>query len=350
MSRRARSRTWPGTVALVLVASAGLLWGGWLLAGGRLFWVGSPSMGRVAPVGSLVVTRPLPADQPLRLGEVVVFHPGLDVPAVYVHRIEAILPVPGHPTEFRTKGDLNQLPDPWVITRASVVGRPVAIIPAIGWLYRSATWLLFGAAVVAGLSFVLTGGPRRVLLVLGPMLLVAVPAIIDHPFVSGFLYGSGQNGNRVVARVVDTGILPVTFTVHGGHPVRAVPGQEVVAIGTTVAHQTVVPVRVAASLPWWGWLLVVAVCLLPLAANAWLSRFAEVAPDVDDPSASGEAGPGAGGEDGTTGDDEEEPAPGTATGEEPLARRAPWRASRPRSSQPVPARLATEVAGPAGGS
>ncbi len=342
MRARTGQRSWPSAVALAVVAAVGLAWAGWLAAGGGLFWVGSPSMGRAAPVGSLVVTRPLPPGRPLRVGEVVVFHPGLGVPATYVHRIEAVLPVPGRPTEYRTKGDLNQLPDPWVITRSSVVGRPVAVVPAVGWLYRSATWLLLGAAVVAGLSFVLTGGPRRVVLVLGPMLLVAVPAVIDHPFVSGFLYGSGQNGRRVVARVVDTGVLPVTFTVHGGQPVRAVPGQEVVATGSVVAHRAVVPVRVAADLPWWGWLLVVSFCLLPLAVNAWLSRKAEVQPDgsVDrEPDGDARRGP--------VGDADADADEGRGRRSEvSVAVPAPIRETRTRSGQPVAARSAAGAARP----
>jgi hypothetical protein len=337
---RPRARAWPSAVALAVVAAVGLAWAGWLAAGGGLFWVGSPSMGRAAPVGSLVATVPLPPGQPLRVGEVVVFHPGLDVPATYVHRIEAVLPVPGRPTEYRTKGDLNQLPDPWVITRSSVVGRPVAVVPAVGWLYRSASWLLLGAAVLAGLSFVLAGGPRRVVLVLGPMLLVAVPTIVDHPFVSGFLYGSGQHGRRVVARVVDTGVLPVTFTVRGGHPVRAVPGQEVAATGTAAVHQAVVPVRVAADLPWWGWLLVAAFCLLPLAVNAWMSRNAGVEPDDDpdrEPGDGTRTGPGDGDGDGAVAGKASEVA---------VAVPAPIRETRTRSGQLVAVRSVADAASP----
>ena len=68
------------TLTTLLVALS-LAWGAWLVSGGGLFWVGSPSMGVVAPVGSLVATQPLPSTATLHVGEIVVFdpHPGLSV-------------------------------------------------------------------------------------------------------------------------------------------------------------------------------------------------------------------------------------------------------------------------------
>ncbi len=240
--------------------------------------VSSPSMGTVAPVGSLVATQPLPMSVELHKGEIVVFEPRPGHSLTYVHRIYQVLPG----GRFLTKGDLNQVPDPWLITRGDIIGTPQAIIPAIGWIYTWATWLFFGAAVLLAAGLFMPRRYRRWVLALGPVVLIAVPLLKYRPLIGGYLYGSGRRGRFVTARIVDTGLLPVHFSPSGGHSVYAAPGQEVLVGGLIPKHSSSLDIRISAALPWWGWLSVIVLCLVPLMVTAgsyWLKRSISAAPD-----------------------------------------------------------------------
>ncbi|HVA58962.1 MAG TPA: S26 family signal peptidase [Mycobacteriales bacterium] len=253
------ARRWPAyCISSVLVALA-ITWSGWLVSGGGLFTVGSPSMGMAAPVGSLVATQPLTPSAVLRVGDIVVLEPHRGHSLTYVHRIYRVLP---H-DRYLTKGDLNQEPDPWVITRGNVIGTPQAVIPAIGWIYRCAPWMFLGAAALVAVALFVGERQRRWILAFGPTVLFAVPLLWFQPLIGGFLYGSGRRGRLVAVNLVNTGILPVQYSPAGGRVVHAVPGQEVLVTGLVPKHRSL-DIRVSAALPWWGWALVVLACLLPL--------------------------------------------------------------------------------------
>ncbi len=261
--RPRRRRRWGITVATTVLVALVLLWAGWLGTGGRLFWVGSPSMGETAPVGSLVASKPVPATQPLHVGEIIVFYPRLGIPTDYVHRIYRVLP---H-GQYMTKGDLNPAPDPWFISRANIIGTPAVIIPAIGWIYKCATWFFFGTAILVALAMVLRRRGRQWVLALGSAVMICVPLYWYRPFIGGFVYASGPvrpNSRQLMAKVVDTGILPVHFSPSHGTPVYAAPGQEVVVTGYVPKGHKNLMVSITAALPWWGWALVVLGCLTPL--------------------------------------------------------------------------------------
>ncbi len=259
-SGRRTARSWPVFLISAALVALALTWGGWLISGGGLYLVGSPSMGTVAPVGSLVATQPLAPSAVLGVGEIVVFEPHAGRSLTYVHRIYQALPK----GEYLTKGDLNPGPDPWVITRSAIVGTPQAIIPAIGWIYKCATWLFLGAAALLIVALYVGERQRRWMLALGPTVVLAVPLLWYRPLIGGFLYGSGRRGPQVAANIIDTGILPVRFTPTRGGVVHAVPGQEVLVTGWTPKHPSVLDIRISAALPWWGWVLVVLACLTPL--------------------------------------------------------------------------------------
>ncbi len=250
------------TAAVVLLAAVGLVWGGWLLTGGRLYWVASPSMGEAAPEGSLVATAPLPPVANLHVGQLVVFHtPGAT--STYVHRVVAVLPG----DRYRTRGDLERVADPWVLTRADLDGTVVAVIPAVGWLYHSATWFLLGGAclVVLGMSLGPTG--RRWVRYFGPALLLAVPIFRYRPLVAGYVLGTAQHRGTAEVHLVGSGILPAHYSIPGGAPVYAAPGQAVTLSGPLPPGSRGVadlPVHMAAAFPWWGWLVLVVVVASPL--------------------------------------------------------------------------------------
>ena len=255
-------RWWPTAVVGGVLVALLLAWAGWLLAGGGLFWVSSSSMGETIPEGSLVASMPIPASQPIRTGEVVVFRePGTT--NVFVHRVVQVLPG----ERYLTKGDLERNPDPWVLQRSGVIGGMETSIPGVGWIYHSATWLFLGAAILVGTSMYAGRRTRRWIGLLGPVVLIAVPLLRYRPLVDGYVLQSTQHGAVGTAHIVDSGVLPVHFAMHGGRSVYAAPGQAVDVLGKVPSGGTGlhgVPIHIAAALPWWGWLLVVVVCLSPL--------------------------------------------------------------------------------------
>ncbi len=260
-------RRWAAVVLAAFLVVLLVTWGGWLLSGGRLFWVGSPSMGEAAPVGSLVATRPVGSIAAIHVGEIMVFHPPGST-QTYVHRIYSIGPGP----TYRTKGDINTLPDPWVIGPKNLVGREVAIIPALGTVYRSAAWLFIGAAVLAAVSWLTRGRLRRSILVLAPVVLVGVPLWLLRPLIGGEVLLVAPAGSHLAVRAVATGILPEHFTTAGYGSIYAAPGQVVTVAGRLPSRGHATSIQVSAALAWWGWLVVALFCLVPVALYEWHSR------------------------------------------------------------------------------
>lgn len=260
-------RRWPGLVLAALLVVLLVGWGGWLASGGRVFWVGSPSMGEVAPVGSLVITRPVGSLATIHVGEIMVFHPP-GTTQTYVHRIYSVGPGP----TYRTKGDINTLPDPWVIGPKNLVGREVAIVPAVGTLYRSAAWLFIGAAVLLVAAWFTRGRARRAILVLAPVVLVGVPLWLLRPLIGGQVLLVAPAGSHLAVRAVATGILPERFTTAGFGSIYAAPGQVVTVAGRLPSRGHATSIQVSAALPWWGWLCVALFCLVPVAFYEWHSR------------------------------------------------------------------------------
>jgi hypothetical protein len=81
-------------------------------------------------VGTLVLDRPLTG--PVRPGMVVTFSPP-GTPTVYTHPVVRVLP----DGSARTAGDALGMLDPWTVPRARVIGRVVANVRGLGWLWRS---------------------------------------------------------------------------------------------------------------------------------------------------------------------------------------------------------------------
>jgi signal peptidase I len=266
-----RLRKIASATLLVLLFAMALSWGGWLLSGGHLFWVGSPSMGSVAPLGTLVVTEPLRLDEALHVGQIIVFRPATGN-AVVVHRIFGVLP---H-SRFETKGDLNSIPDPWRVSRSQIIGTPVLLVPAIGWIYKLAPWLIGGAVILLIAATQVTHRARRWIATVGPSLLVALPVLHYRVLVNGEMLTTARSGKETIARLVDTGILPARFRM-GALSVHSSPGEPAVMHipATPNAHPT--PIGIAVALPWWGWLLLAAVCLTPF-VNSWLYGNSEPVP------------------------------------------------------------------------
>ena len=88
MSRagRVKARTCARVVVVVLVTVIGAAAGAFWLAGGRWFVMQTPSMGTAAPVGTLVLTRPVAKLSALQVGDVVTCRPPAPAASYYTHR------------------------------------------------------------------------------------------------------------------------------------------------------------------------------------------------------------------------------------------------------------------------
>jgi len=268
---RGRSRTITSAAALILLFAMALSWGAWLLSGGHLFWVGSPSMGSVAPVGTLVVTQPLRPEEVLHVGQIIVFQPaGGD--AVVVHRVFGLLPR----SRFETKGDLNSIPDPWRVSRSQIIGTPVLLVPAIGWIYKLAPWCIGGAAILLIAASQTRRRARRWIATVGPSVLVALPVLHYRILVNGEMLTTARSGKETVARLIDTGILPARFRA-GSLSVYSSPGEPATIHFPASTNVHPAPITIAVALPWWGLLLLAAVCTTPFVIS-WLHGSSNPAP------------------------------------------------------------------------
>ena len=174
-----------------------------LLTGMRWFVVQTPSMGSAAPVGSLVITRPAPAQ--LQRGEIIAFVPP-GAPRVYTHRIFAVSADGG----ITTKGDINGAPDGWVIRHDKVLGEAVAIVPGGGYVLRGTPALLVGALLVWMVTLLIRRRDRRASArVIGLHLVGTLVVIWLHPFVQVVLLATQDAANGVRESIVSTGLLPV---------------------------------------------------------------------------------------------------------------------------------------------
>lgn len=276
-------------LALAALVACGLWFAALTARGGHLFMVQTPSMARTAPVGTLVVTEPVPASQ-LRVGDVVSFRPpGVD--RVYTHRIVEVTP-----KGLRTKGDLNSAADGWTVPTDRVVGRAVHLWFGLGWLVKLLPWVMGGLLSTALLARFLRPGRRAPAWIAGSSLSLSVALMMVRPLVRAETTGFvpvGRDGVRM--SVVGTGLFPIRATSLDKHQVTVVPGQ----LGWVETHQTdshghfeVIP---RMHLPWWGWVLVTLFCLLPLVASLLVGArgAGDDTPPTPDPEEPGSSATGA---------------------------------------------------------
>jgi signal peptidase len=153
------SRTWKTRLAIglwatavaamiILVAAAG--WVMWQSASGAVRYapVVTGSMGNVAPVGAVAITKQVPIAD-LKVGDIIVFQPPTtDDTTLRIHRIVDIDRSSGK-TMVVTKGDANNTVDAW---------SPMELTGKNAWVFQSK---------VDGLGYVLLwlGNPRHRLIV-----------------------------------------------------------------------------------------------------------------------------------------------------------------------------------------
>jgi hypothetical protein len=250
--------------ASVLLAVAGVV--GWDLSGGRLLVMETPSMCPVVCVGSLVADRPLAG--PVHVGELITFHPPGSAAETYTHEVSHIFPN----GMIQTRGVANPDPDPWLITRADIVGVTAFTVWGLGWLLKILPLLAVGLVIWLVARGFIGQRSRRAWDRVWVTSLAVVPLWLLHPLVRGSVMATAPDTDRagwLRGTVLNTGILPTSFAAAHGETVAHVASTSSIQVtGPPTGHGYLV-IRQAVSLPWWGWVLVVLVVASPLLGYLW---------------------------------------------------------------------------------
>lgn len=268
VARVARGAAGGGAVALCAL----LVW--WSAIGGTWLTVSTPSMGRYAPVGTLLWVKPVDIGD-IRVGDVISFrrpttgqgtgprvaHAATMSSRTYTHRVAAV----EADGTLQTKGDINAAPDPWRVRGRDLVGRVTGRWWGVGWLVKALPLLLLGGLAWWALTAVLASDRSRApLRVLGTAALVAVAIHLYDP-----LFGAtqlsfvplGEPGAR--ATYVGTGLLPVELRADDVAPVRVRTGHRQSILATHESDDGRFEVQVAPTIPWPTWVVVAAAGLAP---------------------------------------------------------------------------------------
>jgi signal peptidase I len=249
-------------VLFVAVSVSVLLIVGWVGSGGRLLTMTTPSMCPNACVGSLVAVRPLTG--PVHVGQLVSFRPP-GQSQIFTHRVSALRP----DGSFLTKGDAEQSPDPWVITRSEVVGRVSFTLWGIGWWLKALPLVAIGTALLLLSRPRIRAGNRRAWERLWGTMIVAVPLFLLHPLVDALSIQTVSDPHHkgwVSSLVVNTGLLPAQLHVVHGQVLNSFSASQLHLVSGPSSARAPMTVHAWASLPWWGWAVGVLVVLSPLLA------------------------------------------------------------------------------------
>lgn len=243
-----RTALWVAAIVGAAAVLAALV----MASGLRFYTVMTPSMGRTAPVGTLVVTRPSATYQ---VGEIVTYERD---GRSYTHRIITANP----DGTFVTKGDLNGAADPLPVTMSEVVGRAVWLAPGLGWLWRGLPWLMLGFLIVYALSLTrrLDATWRWVTRISGWTLVFCLVAVWLRPWVSlDMLAWVPTDGGGVDMHVVNTGLFPLDVLSN-----RLVSGQDAVVHVTQQNDRGAYTLTPGLAFHWWEQLGLLLLCLIPL--------------------------------------------------------------------------------------
>lgn len=238
-----------GSLALMVFRQQGVAW----------FVVESPSMGQVAPVGTLVVTEPT-AMSDIRAGDVITFHPPTEPKSTYTHRV-----VSNTDGVILTQGDINGALDPWQVTESDILGKVTAIVIGLGWIVRALPTIVVGVlAVLLIAQSILSCQRRAATRIIGFSFVAAIAAIIYRPFAGVVVLGTELGTDKAHSSVVSTGLLPVRVQAAGGTHVDLVAGQVGQLNFPLLTSGGDYRLTMALHLSPTEWAVTFGVCLLPL--------------------------------------------------------------------------------------
>ncbi len=264
MSAASRLLARTATVGLLLFVVV-CLW--WRVGGGEWQRVETPSMGRQAPVGSLLWVAPVDGDD-LRVGDFITFRPP-GAPTTYSHLVTEV----AADGTLATQGVISG-PDPWSLSPDDVVGRVEATWRGVGWLVAAAPVLLVGGLLVAGARRLVRRDSRLPLTLVLGSLVASVAITVYQPFIGAQQLGfvADEQGGAD-ATYVGTGLLPIRLESGDGTAEVVLTSGEVGGVHVQDADQEgAVSVSLSPAVPLWWWIPLVGACFVPAAAAGLRSR------------------------------------------------------------------------------
>jgi signal peptidase I len=262
-------KAWTISIAaslLLVVGVFAVLFG----SGYRFFVVQTPSMGTVAPVGTLVAVHTEPA---YRVGDIVTYE---RKNRSYTHRI---VDITGQ--GFITKGDINDATDALPVQPNEIVGLVTFRARYVGFLVQGLPWIILGWAIVYGVTLLprVRRSWRWQIRFIGWSLVVSIVALWTRPWVNLVMMGYLPSGDGVAMHLVNTGVFPVKVL---GTVLQS--GQDAVVqqnVADASGHYTVIP-QLALTPGWF--LLLLAICLTPMLASLLIGIEEEVPAAVAEPA------------------------------------------------------------------
>jgi signal peptidase I len=246
-----RATIWVAAIVGAAAVLAGLV----VASGMRFYTVMTPSMGQVAPVGTLVVTHPA---ESYVVGDIVTYE---RKDRSYTHRIVTA----NADGTFITKGDLNGAPDALPVAQSQIVGRVVWIGPGLGWLWQALPWLGLGFLLVFALSLLKMFGRtlRWVVRISGWTMVFCAVALWLRPWVSlTQLTWAPSGAGGVDMHVVNTGLFPLDVL-----GTRLLSGQDAVVHVTQIDARGYFTLTPGLAFTWWEQVGLFLLCLIPLALS-----------------------------------------------------------------------------------
>lgn len=245
--------------AAVLIAAVLLAAFVFFLAGGRWFIVQTPSMGETAPVGTLLLTTPTNGE--VAVGDIITFRPPTSPAEVYTHRIIAISPE----GTITTRGDINGATDPWQLQKSDIVGGTAVVLPGVGWFVKAVPLVTIGSLLVWLLtSLFRSATTRSALRVAGVSLVFASAAYILRPLIGLVVLSTTADTAGADATVVSTGLLPIRVQAVGGTHTDLITGEVGTLTVPSLVDSSQYHLSSALNLSLTGWIILGAVCAIPL--------------------------------------------------------------------------------------
>lgn len=256
-----RAASWALTGVLVAFIGFSLIW---RVEGGRWEHVETPSMGTVAPVGTLLWIKPADFDH-LEPGDFITFHPPGEPGVTYSHRVFKRYA----DGTISTKGVIPA-PDPWRLHSGDVVGKVAMAWWGAGWLIVAAPVLIVGGLITGAIRSVLKRRWRLPATIVLASLVVTVAITWYRPFVNAQQLAFVPAHHGAEATYVGTGLLPIRVSASQPANAAASDGSVVLGdghVGTVHVTEKNADGRWAVDLhpaiPLWWWIVLVLLCFLP---------------------------------------------------------------------------------------
>lgn len=252
------------SATLLLAILAGIFAYAYFGLGLRTYVVETPSMGTYAPVGTLVISRPVTAE--IKVGDTILFTPA-STPRTYFHRVITV-----SPTGISTAGDLTREQDPWLLTKKDIVGVEALHMANLGWVLKASPILIIAALLIwLYVRFFVDRFWKFPAIFFGASTAFSLANYVFHPFVQASLLDKSVQNNVAVIRFVNTGILPLD--VREGNSFQLVKQGELFVANSNLTRGDSYSVSALPHAEWWMTVLFAATIALPtIVAFAYLIR------------------------------------------------------------------------------